>query len=313
MKVAIAQIAPVFLDRQRTLEKVSSWIEKAAKAECRLVAFSETLVPGYPIWLDRTGGARFNDDQQKEIHALYLDQSVDLAGGDLQGICQLANDHNMFVVIGIAERARDRSGYTIYCSAVVIGDSAEILSVHRKLMPTYEERLAWGIGDGAGLVVHPVDDFHLGALNCWENWMPLARAALQGQGEDLHVALWPGQLRNTIDITPFMAIEGRSYVMSSSGLLRASDIPVETPLRSAMVNSEDEIILCGGSVIVGPDGKLLRPALVDHEDLICAHLDTQRVRAERQNFDPHGHYGRPDVLKLVVDRRRQRTVEFEDD
>jgi len=312
MRVAVAQISPVFLDRAATIEKVASSIAEAAGRGCKLVAFGEVLIPGYPVWLSPTGGAEFNDDYQKEMYSLYLDNAVRIGAGDLEPLCGAAREHSIAVVLGVAERAEDRGGYTIYCSRVMISAGGEILSVHRKLRPTYEERLVWGSGDGAGLVVHGVQEFTVGALNCWENWMPMARAALYAQGEDLHAMLWPGNHRLTREITQFVARESRSYVISASGLLRATDIGADLPRRSDVI-AGDDVINNGGSAICGPDGRWLIEPVIDREELLVADLDIAQVRRERQNFDPCGHYARPDVFKLSVDRRRQSVAQFIDD
>ena len=306
MKVGVAQIAPRFLDRDATLEKVVARVEEAGRTGSSLVVFPEALVPGYPVWLDRSGGARFDDPAQKELHSLYLDQAVDLDAGHLDAVRSAAARHGLFVVLGIIERPRDRGGHSLYCSCVSIDTSGSVVSVHRKLMPTYEERLCWSPGDGAGLVTHEVGPFRVGALNCWENWLPLARAALHAQGEDLHLALWPGCRRNTEDITRFIAFEGRSWVVSASGLLRASDLPASLPHRDRIVRSEDELILDGGSAVAAPTGEWLVPPMVGEEALLTVDLDPARVREERQSLDISGHYARPDVLRLLVDRSRQR-------
>jgi nitrilase len=309
LKLAIAQIAPVFLNREATIAKVATRVRDAGREGCGLVVFGETIVPAYPIWLSRTDGARFDDPEQKRLHALYLDQAVVLQAGHLAPICDAARQHAVAVIVGIAERPLDRGGHTIYCSRVFIDAGGQIGSVHRKLMPTYEERLAWGTGDGAGLVTHRVGAFTVGALNCWENWMPLARAALYAAGENLHVALWPGCERLTRDITRFIGLESRSFVVSVCGIIREPDLPESVPLRDRMA-SGGEIMYDGGSCVAGPDGEWVLEPVVGREDLLIVELDLARVHEARQNFDAAGHYARPDVLRLLVDQRRQQAAEW---
>ncbi len=308
LTVAAAQIAPVWLDRDRTLAKVGRWITRAADRGCGLVAFGEALVPGYPWWIEHTDGARFNSPVQKALHAHYLEQAVDIDAGHLDATCALARKRAITIVLGTIERPRDRGSHSAYCSLVVIGADGAIGSVHRKLMPTYEERLSWAVGDGHGLRTHQVGAFTLGALNCWENWMPLVRAALYAQGEDLHVASWPGNDYNTRDVTRFAAREGRSYVVAASSLMRRRDIPDSVPHAAMLRRALPAVMGNGGSCIAGPDGEWIAPPVTGREALIVRSVDIARVREERQNFDAAGHYGRPDVTHLTVDRRRQSTV-----
>ncbi|MDA1081186.1 MAG: carbon-nitrogen hydrolase family protein [Gemmatimonadetes bacterium] len=312
LTVGVAQIAPIWLDRERTLAKVGRWITRAADRKCKLVAFGEALVPGYPWWIEHTDGARFNSPMQKRLHAHYLDQAVDLDAGHLDATSTLARKRKITVVLGTIERPRDRGGHSLYCSLVVIAADGSIASVHRKLMPTHEERLSWAPGDGHGLRTHRLGAFTLGALNCWENWMPLVRAAMYAQGEDLHVASWPGSDYNTRDVTRFAAREGRSYVLAASSLMRRRDIPDSVPHAAALRKRIPPALGNGGSCIAGPDGEWIAPPVTDRETLIVRTIDHRRVREERQNFDAAGHYGRPDVTHLTVDRRRQGTVSLRD-
>jgi len=312
VRIALAQIAPVFLSRDATIEKVVARVKEAADAGAALVAFGETLIPGYPRWLELTDGARFEDPIQKRLHARYLREAVCIEEGHLEPVRDAAEKAGLAVIIGVAERPRDRGGHSVYCSRVYIDPEGRVGSVHRKLMPTYEERLAWSVGDGAGLVTHRLGDFTVGALNCWENWMPLARTALYAAGEDLHVALWPGSRRNTEEITRFIARESRSYVASVCGLLRAQDIPEDVPERDRMIEQGGSLLLEGGSCCAAPDATWLAEPLTGEEALLTFDLDHARVLEERQSFDPAGHYARPDVLSLRVDRRRHRGAEFVD-
>jgi nitrilase len=312
LTIGLVQISSVWLDRDATVAKVAHYLTAAADAGCDLAAFGEALIPGYPFWLELTDGARFNDPAQKQMHSLYLDQGVVLERGDLEALQLVCRTRSIATYVGIMERAPDRGGHSLYCSLVFIDHHGQIKSVHRKLQPTYEERLAWAAGDGHGLVVHPVGAFTVGGLNCYENWMPLARAALHGQGEDLHVAVWPGHVRNTTDVTRFMALESRSFVMSVSGILQPSDIASGTPLRDEIVAAipASGYFANGGSCVAGPDGTWLLEPVPHAEGLHVVVIDHARVREERQNFDLAGHYSRPDVTRLVVDRSRQAVVTF---
>lgn len=310
--VALAQIAPAWLNRDATIAKIAERIDEAARSGARLAVFGEALLPGYPFWIEHSNGAKFESTLQKSFHAHYIAQAVDLAAGDLAPICDRAREGRLFVMLGCIERDRDR-GHSVFCSMVSINDSGDIINVHRKLMPTFEERLSWSTGDGAGLRTFDVDGFTVGGLNCWENWMPLARSALYAQGEDLHVAAWPGNAHNTSTITPFIAHEGRSYALSVSGLLRKSDIPDSAPNVDLLRECLPEMCANGGSCIAGPSGEWIIEPCIGEEVLLIAELDHARVREERHNFDPFGHYSRPDVLELQVDRRRRRGVAFNDD
>ena len=309
--IGLAQIAPVWFDREKTLAKVCDSVTEAAAAGGQLVAFGEALVPGYPFWLEYSQVTAFNSAFHKEFHAEYMNQAVCIERGDLQMVCDLARDKKIAVYLGILERPKDR-GESVYASLVYIDRDGNIASVHRKLMPTYDERMTWAIGDGHGLRVHELGAFTVGGLNCWENWMPLARTALYAQGEDLHVAVWPGSRRNTDDLTRFIAKESRSFVASVSGLMRTTDFPPGTPHLETLLANTPDFMADGGSCIAGPDGEWVIEPFCGEEKLLIATIDHKLVREERQNFDPTGHYSRPDVLELKVNRKRQTTASFDD-
>lgn len=312
LKVALAQISPVWLDKKQTIQKIKNTIEAASKEKAELIVFGEALLPGYPFWIGLTNGAAWNSSVQKEIHAHYVQNSITIEKGELASICNLAKEHRMAIYLGIIERAQNRGGHSIYASLVYINQDGVIKSVHRKLQPTFDERLTWAPGDGHGLQVHPLKNFTIGGLNCWENWMPLPRAALYGQGEDLHVAVWPGSDHNTKDITRFIARESRSFVISVSSLMQKSNFPKETPHFDKIIKNAPDTLVNGGSCIAGPDGEWILEPVINKEGIFYETLDFSRVLEERQNFDVAGHYSRPDITKLHVNRDRQSTVSFED-
>ena len=310
LKVGLAQFAPVWMNRQKTLEKAVQFAEDAANQNCELVVLGgEACVGGYPYWLELTGGAVFNSQIQKEFFAEYSSQAVVIERGDLKIICDLAREKRIAIYIGIVEKPADR-GESLFAALVFIDRNGEIKSVQRKLVPTYEERLVWAHGDGNGLRVHNVGAFTVGGLNCWENWNPLARAALYGQGEDFHICVFPGGTHNTHDITRFIAKESRSFVASVSCVLKKEDFPENTIHLDKILENAPDILSNGGTCLAAPDGEWLIEPFTTQEKLVVAEIDHKRVREERQNLDVAGHYSRPDVLQLKVNRERQKIIEI---
>jgi len=312
VRVAAAQAHPCWLDPTSTTKKVLVWLEDAAAQDVDLIAFPETFLSGYPFWLELTGGARFNDPIQKRAFGRYLEAAVQVDGPEVRQIAEAARDLGIFVYLGTTERGSGVARGTVFCTLLAIDPLSGVVGAHRKLMPTHEERLVWGAGDGAGLRVHEHAGGRIGGLNCWENWMPQARHALYSQGEDLHVSVWPGNPRNTADITRFIALEGRVFSLAVSGLISLDDVPEDFPLRDELREVETTYYCRGGSAVAAPDGSWLVEPVIEEERLIVVDLDLRRVSEERQNFDPTGHYSRPDVFRVEVDRRRLEASTFLD-
>lgn len=311
LRVAIAQDAPALLDAARTTQRVLDYLERARSEGASLLAFGETYLPGYPFWVSSTGGARFEDPDQKRAYGAYLEAAIRLDGPELAEIVARARDLGIYVVLGIAERGAGPGSGSVYATAVSIHPERGLLPAHRKLVPTFEERLVWAPGDGHGLRAHALGDTRVSALNCWENWMPQARHAMYAEGTQVHVAIWPGAVRLTKDIARFVAREGRVFCVCACGLLHRDDVPEDFPLRAKL--PDQEWFYDGGSAIAGPDGEWVMPPVAHERGLLCADIDTSHVGQERQNFDATGHYGRPDVFCVRVDRTRRSAVEFVDD
>ncbi|MEP3276874.1 MAG: carbon-nitrogen hydrolase family protein [Stappiaceae bacterium] len=305
MKIAVIQAAPVFLDVNQTTEKAISLLQEAAATGAHLCVFPEVFLSGYPIWL-RAPAVATNDALLKKGHIAYLKSAITADGPELSAIATEANKLGVFVYVGFVER--NGSGGSVYASLAVIHPDHGVITVHRKMKPTFYERLIWSDGDGHGLQVHQCQDIKVGALNCYENWLPLARQALYAQGEQLHIATWPGDLDVTEDVSRFIAMEGRVYVASASGLLRASDIPQSFPLHREVTEGRD-VINNGGSMIVDPGGKIIAGPVVDEETILTADIDLDRVLEEHLKLDPAGHYNRGDVLQLTVNRKRLDTAD----
>ena len=309
MRIAAAQTAPAWGNPEKTAAIAVTRIEEAASQGIDLLAFGETFLSGYPFWVGRTDGAQWDDADQKAAYAAYLDAAVSLDGPEVGSVVAAVADTGVFTYLGVTERSASRG--TVYATYVAIDPVGGVVSAHRKLMPTFDERMVWGTGDGHGLRAHRVGDMVVGGLNCWENWIPAVRHAMYAQGIDLHVAGWPGAVGLTKDITRFIAMEGRCYVLSAGSLLSRAAVPDSFGLKEAAFGDED-LIYDGGSAIAAPDGSWLVEPVAGTDGLVVADVDPAVVRGERQNFDPAGHYFRGDVIKVEVDRTRLGPATFKD-
>jgi len=312
MRIAAAQVRCPWLDKAAGTAKVIDYVAKAAKEGCELVAFPETFLSGYPFWLLLTDGLRFNETRQKAAYAAYLEAAVEVGGPEIASIVEAVREHGVFTYLGISERGSGAGRGTVWCSLVAIDPEAGIVGVHRKLMPTFHERLVWGAGDGHGLRTHEVAGVKAGGLICWENWMPQARHALYAAGEELHVSVWPGSAGLTKDIARFIAMEGRVYSLAVGALIDFADMPGDFPFREEILKLGQASTYDGGSCIAGPDGRWIVEPVRGEERLITADIDPALVRGARQTFDAAGHYARPDVFDVTVNRTRLSAVNFSD-
>ena len=298
MKVAVIQMSPVFLDKQASWKKLKTLILEAIGEGASVITWGETLIPGYPVWMGLTDSARWDNPDQKRAYATYAREAVRLDGSIVEEMRKISLENGVMLMGGILEGG----GSSVYATLLTIGFEGEILGRHRKIKPTFDERLLWADGDTGGLRTYETPEGRIGGLNCWENWIPLARAALHQEGEMIHVAVWPGSYSLTKDITRFMALEGRSWILSACGVYRGEDFGHlsldDFPMRDEMMSAGG--IHSGGSLIANPIGEIIAGPLPDYEEgILYADVDRRTVLEERQNFDYSGHYGRPDLLRVI--------------
>ncbi len=306
VRVASVQAAPVFLDREATIDRVAELTETAAD-EAELVLFPEAFVPGYPDWVWRTSPWR-----DSAWHHRLVDQSVTVPSAATDRLAGIASEHGVYLAVGINEL--DATGGTLYNSLVYFDPAGEIVGCHRKLMPTGGERLAWGSGDGSTLTVFDTPFGRVGGLICWENYMPMARMAMYAQGIDILLAPTWDNSDTWVPTLRHIAKEGRCFVIGSTPCQHGTDVPADLPGRDDLYpGDEDDWMSKGNTSIVGPDGELLAGPLIGSPGIVTADLDLGRIPVERRQFDPVGHYARPDVFSLHVDTRPRSPVTFEPD
>ncbi len=298
--VAAAQISPVFMDRAATIAKACDTLAEAAKNGAKLVVFPEAFVPSYPDWVWVTPAMRA--DLHSSMYAEMLDQAVTLPGPDLDELCRAARKHKCYVVIGVNERNAVASGTSLYNTLVYIDDRGKIMGVHRKLVPTAAERLVWTPGDGSTLEVFETPYGKLGGLICWENYMPLARYAMYALGTQIYVAATWDSSDSWVATLRHIAKEGRLYVIGCCIAMRRDEIPDSYGFKS-LYPPNGEWVNVGNSAIVGPGGDLLAGPVASKEEILYAEIDSSRLLGSRYWLDAAGHYARPDVFQLTVNRR----------
>ncbi len=311
-KVAIIQTPPVLLDIEASMENAIVALHKAAEVGAKLAVFPEAYLPGYPAWAWRL---RPGGDMRLSvtIHERLSRNAVDIDGGDLAPLCNAARDTGMTVVMGMSEIDSEFSGGTLFNTVVLIGPDGTILNRHRKLIPTNPERMVWGRGDARGLRVVDTPVGRIGMLICWENYMPLSRYALYAQKMEILVSptwdcsdRWQATMRH-------IATEGGCWVVSLATALKGDDIPDDFPGREQLFGDPDEWICDGDAMLVAPFAAVTAGPLHRSNDILYGEIDTDRVALARRTLDVTGHYSRPDLFSLHVDRRPMPPVEFEDD
>jgi nitrilase len=309
-RIAILQSPPVLLDRDGTIARAIEAVDEAADAGAALLVFPEAWIPGYPTWIWRLapgGDMALSGD----LHARLRRNAIDLARGDLRPLQDAAGRRGVTIVVGLSEIDSGFSGTTLFNTVVVIGPDGAILNRHRKLMPTNPERMVWGMGDATGLRVVDTPVGRVGCLICWESYMPLARYALFAQRIDILVnPTWDnGEL--CLATLRHIAREGGCWVIGTATAMQGSDIPADFPQRDRLFQPE-EWINDGDAVVVKPGGAIEAGPLHRQKGILYAEIDMEAAARARRSLDVSGHYSRPDIFSLSVNRKPLVPVDFQD-
>ncbi|WP_153098967.1 nitrilase-related carbon-nitrogen hydrolase [Paraburkholderia hayleyella] len=305
VRVAVVQAAPVAFDLERTLVKTRTLVQEAVAGGAQLVLFPEAFITAYPRGMDFFTVVGSRGAAGREWYRRYWASSIDVPGPATQMLGELAREHAIHLVLGVIER----EGGTLYCTALIFAPDGQLLGKHRKLMPTGLERLVWGYGDGSTIPVVQTPFGRVGTAICWENYMPLYRTALYGKGIELYCAPTADSRDGWLASMQHIALEGRCFVLSCNQFARRSDYPTDYPAFDGA--PPDEVVSRGGSCIVSPMGEFLAGPCFDREQVLVADLDMDDIVRSRFDFDPVGHYARPDVLQMRVDERPKRAVSWQ--
>src|SRR6266436_4256343 len=299
-RVAIIQAAPVWMDLEASISKLAPLVEAATKKGAKLVVLGETWLPGYPAWLDYCPGAALWDHAPtKEVFARLRQNSVAVPGAETRLLGHLAADLKLTLIIGVNEKVESGPGNgTLFNALLTFTHDGKLVNHHRKLVPTYTERIVWGQGDGSGLKSKPTPLGRVGGLICWEHWMPMARQTLHLAGEHIHVAVWPTVHEMHQLASRHYAFEGRCFVLAAGLIMRAADLPRELPRAVPLRSGDDRWIERGGSAIIGPDSHYVVEPVFNREELIVADLDFIQIDREAMTLDVSGHYARPDLFRF---------------
>jgi nitrilase len=309
-RVAAVQASPVFMDREASVEKACRLVAEASTNGAQLAVFPEAWLPGFPIWIERAPGTALWDHQPaKDAFTRLVANAVEVPGAATDALCSAAAEAGCDVVMGINERQGGRLSGTLYNTIIYVGADGRLAGKHRKLIPTYAERLIWGQGDGSTLGAFDSSVGRVGGLVCWEHWMPLARHAMHVKGEQVHAALWPAVEEIHQIASRHYAFEARCFVVAVGSVLRRDQVPEDLTIFHGDGIDPEENLLDGGSAIIGPDGNYLAGPAGAEETILYADLDTSRIAAEHQTFDPVGHYARPDVFGVTINTTPQTYLE----
>ena len=299
---AVVQAAPVVFDPARTIEKLRGLTADAARKGARLVLFPEAFISAYPKGLDFGARVGMRSPEGREDFRRYFESAIDVPGPHVDALAKIAGENKVWLVVGVIERDIG----TLYCTVLFFSAEGRYLGKHRKLMPTAMERLVWGFGDGSTLPVFDTPLGRLGAVICWENYMPLLRTAMYAKNIQIYCAPTADGRKTWLPTMQHVALEGRCFVLSCNQFARRRDFPAD--YATIQGEAPDSVICAGGSCIVSPLGEVLAGPDFEGECILAAELDMGEIARGKYDFDVVGHYARPDVFRLIVNERAQPPV-----
>ncbi len=314
VKVALVQAPPVFLNLKETLAKVKNLAKKCAENGAKIIVFPETWLVGYPIWLDDAPNAGLWDyPPAKRLYQYLTENSLEIPGADFEILSEIAKETQTYIIIGVHEK----SGGTLYNTTIYLEPDGGY-KIHRKLTPTYTEKLVWGVGDGSTLNVLETPYGNLGGLICWEHWMPLARAAMHARHETIHTAQYPTVHERHQIASRQYAFEGQCFVLASGCVLNKKDAlegfesleTGDTEVFNLLESMRNDKLQRGGSAIISPDISYVVEPVFDNTETVYGELDLDLIKQGRLLLDTDGHYSRPDVFELRVNDKQNRNVTF---
>jgi nitrilase len=304
VRVAVVQAAPVLFDARKSLQKLADLTADAATQGAELVVFPEAFIAGYPKGHDFGVSVGLRSPEGRDEFRRLFEAAIEVPGEATEFLGTVARDHAVHLVVGVVER----DGGTLYCTALMFGPDGMLLGTHRKLVPTAMERVIWGSGDGSTLPVVATRLGRIGSVICWENYMPLLRAAMYAKGVELYCALTVDDRDTWLPTVTHIALEGRCFVLSACQFLRRADLPAGYP--TGRLPAGQDVVIRGGSCVIGPLGQLLAGPRYGEECIVTADLDRADLARAKFDFDAVGHYARPDVFRLEVDERPKKSVWF---
>jgi nitrilase len=301
-KAAVVQSSPIVFNLEATLAKVRDLTRDAAKTGAKLIVFPEAFISAYPKGLDFGARVGLRSPQGRDDFRRYYDSAIDVPGPATDILSRTAKENSVHLVIGVIER----DGGTLYCTALFFGPDGMFMGKHRKLMPTAMERIIWGYGDGSTMPVYETPLGKLGAVICWENYMPMLRMTMYSKGIQLYCAPTADDRDTWLSSMQHVALEGRCFVFTACQHLRRGNCPED--YAAIQGNEPETIIMRGGSAIIGPLGQVLAGPLFNEDGILTADIDLGEIARSKYDFDVVGHYARPDVFQLRVNERPQPPV-----